>query len=141
MMRLINMAMVVVTLGVALHVYTLEMQSRAADKKLVKLKVAIAEERETIRRLRAEWSHLNTPARLEKLSTRHLEHAASTVSQVLREAEIDTKIPSLQTEAKQSGKDPIADMLAGNAITGSVAPPNTPSGEVDLIGNILKGLD
>ena len=66
MIKLLNAALTIAVLVVALQVYGLEHKSRDAGKRLSVLREEIAEERETIRRLRAEWSYLNTPARLEK---------------------------------------------------------------------------
>ena len=140
MMRLVNIVLVVVTLGVALQVYGLEMQSRGADKKLLALKVAIAEEQENIRRLRAEWSHLNAPERLEKLAVKHLQHAPSKVAQVMRHHEISDRVRSLQPDQETGAADPIADMLAGNI--GAIQKKDEASRkEPDLIADILKGLN
>lgn len=139
-MRFVNIVLVAVILGFALHVYSLEMQSRAAGKKLVALKAAIAEEREHIRRLRAEWSHLNTPARLEKLAIRYLKHAPSQVPQVMREHEIGEWVRSLQPEEESKAKDPIADMLTGNIVAVEQRP-KVMKQEPDLIADILKSLN
>ncbi len=140
MMKLMNMALVAVILGFALHVYVLEMHSRTAGKRLIELNETITEEQEAIRRLRAEWSYLNTPARLERLALKYLDHQQSRLSQVLRKHEIGELVPSLRPDKEKGLRDPIADMLAGNAAAVGERP--TPAGaEQDLIGNILKGLN
>lgn len=139
MMRFVNTALVIAVLVSASIVYGLERQSRLADGRLAKIQGQIAEEREQIRRLRAEWSHLNTPARLEQLATKHLKHEASPVSQIIKLSEVSTRVPQLSPRAETGPQDAISRMLDGNvaAIVGEVP---TTSKEPDLIGNILKDL-
>ncbi len=139
MMRFLNSALVVAILVSASFVYGLERQSRLADGRLAKIRGEIAEEREQIRRLRAEWSHLNTPARLEQLAVKHLEHQPGPVSQVIKLNEVSARVPGLTPGGGTAPQDAIAEMLDGNvaAIVGEV--PEGPK-EPDLIGNILKGL-
>ncbi len=140
MMRFVNAALVVAVLVVASMVYGLERQSRLADGKLAEIRGEIAEEREHIRRLRAEWSHLNTPARLEQLAVKHLKHQASPVSQIIRLNEVAQKVPTLTPGEDAGPQDAITQMLDGNvaAVVGEV--PERPK-QPDLIGNILKGLE
>ena len=139
MMRFINSALVGAILVAAPFVYGLERQSRLADGRLAKIRGEIAEEREQIRRLRAEWSHLNTPARLEQLAVKHLQHQPSPVSQVIKLNEVAERVPGLMPREGAAPQDAISKMLDGNvaAIVGEV-----PAGrkEPDLIGDILKGL-
>ncbi len=140
MMRFINAALVIAVLVTAATVYQLEHQSRVTDRKLAKIRGAIAEEREQIRRLRAEWSHLNTPARLEQLATKHLKHEAGPVSQVIKLSEVSNRVPGLTPGGAEAPQDAISKMLDGNvaAIVGEVPSRRK---EPDLIGNILKGLE
>ncbi len=134
------MVLVAIILGFALHVYVLEMYSRTAGKRLIELNEAVAEEQEAIRRLRAEWSYLNTPARLERLALKYLKHQPSRLSQLLRKHEIGERVPALRLDREKGLSDPIADMLAGN--TAAVGERPTSAGaEQDLIGNILEGLN
>ncbi len=140
MIRFLNAALVIAVLIAASIVYGLERESRLADGRLGKINRAIAEEREQIRRLRAEWSYLNTPARLEKLAVKHLQHAPSPVSQVIKLNEVESRVPGLAPEGEAGGDDAIATMLDGNvaAVEGEV--PQQPA-QPDLIGNILKGME
>ncbi len=146
MIKILNIALVAAVLVVALQVYSLEHESRDATKRLAGLREDIVEEREAIRRLRAEWSYLNTPARLEKLAGRHLSHKPEDVSRVLSREQIADDVPALakvqKDEPETETKDPISEMLssASTAITGSAAEP-APQAEPDPIGQILKGLE
>ena len=140
MIRFLNAALVVAVLVAASIVYGLERESRLADGRLAKINREIAEEREQIRRLRAEWSYLNTPARLEKLAVKHLQHVASPISQVIKLNEVGAKVPGLTPEGEAGGDDAIGTMLDGNvaAVVGEV--PDQPA-QSDPIGNILKGME
>ncbi len=140
MMRFINTALVAAVLVVASFVYGLERESRLADGRLAKIRGEIAEEREQIRRLRAEWSHLNTPARLEQLAVKHLQHEPSSVSQVIKLGEVAARVPGLTPGGPDKAGDAIAEMLDGNvaAVVGEVPAARA---EPDLIGNILKGME
>ena len=57
--------------GVALFVVKYKVQD--LNDELASLKSKIRVEQETVHVLKAEWSYLNRPERLEKLATRHLE--------------------------------------------------------------------
>ncbi|MEM8689063.1 MAG: hypothetical protein AAGF81_17170 [Pseudomonadota bacterium] len=140
MIRILNAALVVAALVAASIVYSLERESRLAEGRLAEINRAIAEEREQIRRLRAEWSYLNTPARLEKLAVKHLQHVPSPISQVIKLNEVAAKVPGLKLEEETGGDDAIGTMLDGNvaAVEGEVPPQPT---QPDLIGNILKGME
>lgn len=140
MMRFINTALVIAVLVAASFVYGLERESRLADGRLAKIRGEIAEEREQIRRLRAEWSYLNTPSRLEQLAVKHLEHEPSAVSQIIKLGEVATRVPGLTPDAPSKSGDAIAEMLDRNvaAVVGEVPAKRT---EPDLIGNILKAME
>src|SRR5687768_6322776 len=63
-------AAVVGALVVAL--FTLKHQVRALEDQLGHLNRAIGDEQQATHVLKAEWSHLNDPARLKELAKRHL---------------------------------------------------------------------
>ena len=140
MIKLLNAALTVAVLVVALQVYGLEHKSRDAGKRLSVLREEIAEERETIRRLRAEWSYLNTPARLEKLASHHLSHGQEEVKRVLTPDQITDQVPSLQKTDAEKAEDTINNIPAGDVFeTGDPAPEL--KGQPDPIGQILKEMD
>ena len=140
MIRLLNIGLIVAVLVVAMQVYGLEHKSRDAGKQLSALREEIAEERETIRRLRAEWSYLNNPARLETLAGRHLEHKPEEVARVLMTGQIAEAVPVLEKQELEKSEDLISDMLA-NPSTAIGGTPADVKSQPDLIGQILKGLD
>jgi cell division protein FtsL len=60
-----------IIVGVGLFHVKYEVQ--ALEEELVRLNAAILKEQQQIHVLRAEWSYLNTPSRLEELAARHLD--------------------------------------------------------------------
>jgi cell division protein FtsL len=57
----------------ALALYQLKHEVIALEKELARLNREIVREQEAIHVLRAEWSHVNRPERLQALAQRHLE--------------------------------------------------------------------
>jgi hypothetical protein len=53
-------------------VYHMKYRVQAEEEELTRLDLQIARDRDTIQVLRAEWAHLNEPARLTELAQRHL---------------------------------------------------------------------
>ena len=65
MLRLFNAVLVLIALVSAFVLYSLEHQMRATERQIARTKAEIAEEREAINLLDAEWSNLTQPARLQ----------------------------------------------------------------------------
>jgi cell division protein FtsL len=57
----------------ALALYQLKHEVIALERELFRLNRAIVQEQEAIHVLRAEWSHVNRPERLQSLAQRHLD--------------------------------------------------------------------
>ena len=55
-----------------LGVYHMKYRVQAGEEELARLDVQIAQDRDAIQVLRAQWAHLNDPARLADLARRHL---------------------------------------------------------------------
>ena len=71
-MRIITFFLVSILVALAAVIYQVKYETRSLDKRVASLQRDIAEERDLIAILRAEWSHLNRPARLERLARDHL---------------------------------------------------------------------
>lgn len=71
-MRLSNLALLILTCALGFGVFHIKYEVLAAQSKKKELEASIKKSSENIHILKAEWSHLNNPARLEKLSTLHL---------------------------------------------------------------------
>jgi hypothetical protein len=74
MMRIAGLLLLAAIVGVAAFVYDVKYEAGALTRRTVELQRQIERERDMIAALRAEWSALNQPARLEQLAERHLRH-------------------------------------------------------------------
>lgn len=137
-MQVLNGVLVLAVLLCGGWVYALEHESRKLDRRIASITKSIADEREAIRMLHAEWSHLNRPARLEGLARKHLKLAPTEVANIVRPHEIAEKVPALEGQRAAGGGDPISDIL-----TGKVAPTGKAvdgGAAIDPIANMLKGM-
>ena len=138
MMQLLNGLLVLAVLVSGGWVYVLEHESRKLDRRIASITNSIEEEREAIRMLNAEWSHLNRPARLEELARKHLNLAPTEVANIVKPGEIAEKVPALEGQRAAGGGDPISDIL-----TGRVAPTGKAvdgGAAADPIADMLKGI-
>jgi len=71
-MRYINFLLAIALAVVAVVIYQMKYETRGLEQRVSRLQMTIAQERDAIGILRAEWSHLNRPARLERLARKHL---------------------------------------------------------------------
>jgi len=72
-MRALNLLLIAVLAVLAVIVYDLKYRTEATEKALASREREIADQEEAIRVLRAEWSYLNQPDRLEALARRYLD--------------------------------------------------------------------
>jgi hypothetical protein len=97
MWRFVTLFAFIMLFGVSTGLYHVKYSVDRMERQGLGLKVKIAEEKSAIRILEAEWSSLNRPDRLQKLSQRHLDLAPVQVSQVVSFAAIPEK-PSAPEE-------------------------------------------
>jgi hypothetical protein len=71
-MRLLNILVIGVLILAASFVYKIKFDSTLQAETVAKLGGELRHERDAIALLRAEWTKLDTPARLEALAKRHL---------------------------------------------------------------------
>ena len=93
--RVVLLASIGLVLGGTGAVYSTKYDARAAAKRLSELRHDIAQEEEKISVLRAEWSLLNQPSRLEDLSSRFLAMQPMGVEQLSRIDDLPIRLPAL----------------------------------------------
>ncbi len=71
MIRTMNFILVAVVIALSVGLYHIKYRAEAADKRARQIEREIAGEQEGIRVLRAEWSYLNQPERLQQLAQRY----------------------------------------------------------------------
>ncbi len=112
MLKFINTCLVAAVLASAFILYSLEHQTRTAERDIGKLGNAIKDERESIKLLEAEWSNLTRPERLQSLADAHLHMKPVTQLQMVEEGEIAARVPVEPImKLEEDGKDTIGDIL------------------------------
>jgi cell division protein FtsL len=124
MLRILNAIAIICLIGAAVLVYDVKYQSTYEAQKVARLNNQIRAEREKIAALRAEWSVLSAPARIQGLASRYLGMKPVGV------ANIDD-FASLPERFTVVG-DPIGDII--NAL------PDHIGGRRDPIGKIIENL-
>jgi cell division protein FtsL len=72
MIRLINICVIAALFVAAAYVYKIKFESTQRAEQVAKLRTEIRREHDAIAALRAEWSRLDNPARIQELAKRHL---------------------------------------------------------------------
>ena len=75
MLRFVNICLVLGLVALAYVIYQVKYESRALDAEIAALGRDIDDERDAIAVLRAEWSLLNRPERIERLAQKYLKLA------------------------------------------------------------------
>jgi cell division protein FtsL len=75
MLRFVNICLVLGLVALAYVIYQVKYQARGLDTEIASIAKKIDEERDAIAVLRAEWSLLNRPERIERLAQKYLKLA------------------------------------------------------------------
>src|SRR6185312_12820509 len=75
MLRFVNICLVLALVALAYVIYEGKYEARALDEDIGGLRKDIETERDGVAVLRAEWSLLNRPERIERLAEKHLKLA------------------------------------------------------------------
>ena len=120
-MRLLNILVIGVLILAAAFVYKIKFDSTLQAETVAKMHGELRRERDGIALLRAEWTKLQTPARLEALAKRHL------ALKPINSTQFDgfDRLPERPAKPDLATADPIGAMLSAPPpeITGSVPPP------------------
>jgi cell division protein FtsL len=71
-MRLLHLVVVAALVCAAAYVYKIKFDSTLQAERVAKLRTEIRRERDAIASMRAEWSQLDNPIRIQGLAQRHL---------------------------------------------------------------------
>jgi cell division protein FtsL len=72
MMRILNILVIAALVSAAAYVYKIKFESTREAERVAKLRMEIRREQDAIASLRAQWSTLDSPARIQDLAKRHL---------------------------------------------------------------------
>src|SRR3954470_1146364 len=71
-MRIVHLLVIAAMVFAAAYVYRIKLDSTSRTERVLRLHAEIREQRDAIAALRAEWSKLDAPLRLQGLPERHL---------------------------------------------------------------------
>ncbi|MHB1218962.1 MAG: cell division protein FtsL [Alphaproteobacteria bacterium] len=91
-----------VAIGLGFGLFRLTYEVQTLEGELSRVNRAVAAEREAIHVLRAEWSYLNEPTRLEALTKKHLSLRATQDGRIRTVAEIPARPAATATTAANS---------------------------------------
>ena len=112
MLKVFNAMLVVGLVISAFVLYSLEHSLRKQERHIASLKREIRTEKENIKLLRAEWSFLIQPVRLERLAEEHLNLRQVRPYQLVRREELLGLMPMRPVvEPSTNSVDPIGNML------------------------------
>jgi hypothetical protein len=126
-MRILHLLVIGVLVFAAAYVYRIKMESTVRTERVLRLHQEIREQREAIAVLRAEWSRLDAPLRLQGLAERHLPLKPLAATQYDSLKNLPERPPNF---ARPGDPDPIGAMIQtidaaadAAAVTGSVPAP------------------
>ena len=123
MLRLLHMVVLAGLFLAAADVYKIKYESTLQAEKVAKLRGEIRREQDTIANLRAEWSKLDRPDRIQELAQRHLTLKAA---EIVNYDPLD-RLPERPVPIVPPGlADPLGALIETfvdpEAVTGGVAP-------------------
>lgn len=110
-MRLLNLCALVLLVLAAAYVYEIKFESTLRAERVAKMRGDVQRERDVIAALRAEWTTLENPARVQGLARRHLKE--------LRPAKA-TQYDALDRLTERPPTDALTTIEDLNPVTGSV---------------------
>ena len=123
-MRFINIIVIAALILAASIVYKIKFDSTLQAERVGKLAGELRRERNAIATLRAEWSRLDTPGRIQGLADRHLALRPIVTTQFDSLDRLPERPPAI---VRPQSSDPIGAMIAPVLpdVTGSVGPKAT----------------
>jgi hypothetical protein len=116
--RIFNFVLLAAMIVGAAIVYNMKHEAEVAADKVARLQAEIAREKDAVALLRAEWSVLTQPARLQDVVTKYADHFQLQPFSPKQMATID-EIPLKPVPPPQPATDVIAGAISGET-TGSV---------------------
>jgi hypothetical protein len=118
MLKLLNVLAVGGLIGTAMWAYSVKYETIYFAEQVKKLEKRLDRERDATSVLRAEWQHINRPARLQVLADRHLQLQAMQAAQIIQPQDLP---------AKPKVEDPLGSKL-DELLTGSTGNAARPAG-------------
>jgi cell division protein FtsL len=111
MLKIANFTLVLATLGTASVLYSHEHATRGSERALAREKATVVDTAEAIKLLKAEWSSLTRPERIQYLAKTQLGMEPMSPDQYVTEAELAARLDALTTASTTVSANPIDDVL------------------------------
>jgi hypothetical protein len=119
MLRLVHVLVVAALVFAAADVYKIKFESTLQAERVAKLRAEVRRERDAIAALRATWSELDNPERLQGLARRHLPLKPIDISQYDALDRLPERPPQVVPPVEV---DPIASLIKRDVdVTGSIS--------------------
>jgi len=102
MIRSTTLLCAILAICVGLTLFNVKYQVQDLENELISLSRKIVEDQQAIQVLRAEWSHLNKPARLRGLAERHLGLVPVATEQIVTPAGLGARLPKLSVRPQST---------------------------------------
>jgi cell division protein FtsL len=123
MMRVLNIVVIVALVLAASWVYKIKFEATEQAERLAKLRGEIRRERDVIASLRAEWSKLDSPARIQGLARRHLDLKPIGTRQFEMLENLPQRVPQVITPPAEEPVSALIDPPDSETMTGGIASP------------------
>jgi hypothetical protein len=130
-MRIIHVLVIGILVFAAAYVYRIKMESTVRTERVLRLHADIREQRDAIAALRAEWTKLDAPQRLQGLVERHLPLKPITATQYDSLKNLPERPPNFNRNP-----DPIGSMISDIEAKASGAAPDAS----DVTGSVPNGI-
>ena len=122
MIRLLNICVIVGLVAAAAYVYRIKFESTRKAEEVARLRLEIRREHDAIAELRAQWSKLDNPIRIQDLAQRHTSLRMIDSHQFDQLNNLPERPPDL---VPPDSPDPIGSLI--DLPTASVPTPNAPA--------------
>jgi hypothetical protein len=120
-MRILHLLVIGILVFAAAYVYRIKMESTVRTERVLRLHADIREQRDAIAALRAEWTRLDAPLRLQGLVERHLPLKPVTATQYDSLKNLPERPARL---VQPNDPDPIGSMISAVEAVATGAAPN-----------------
>jgi len=118
-MRLLNLCVLALLVAAAAYVYEIKFESTLRAERVAKMRGDVQRERDAIAALRAEWTTLENPARIQGLARRHLRLRPADATQYSALDQLPERPPTI---VQPPSADAIANKINADKIDGELNP-------------------
>jgi cell division protein FtsL len=111
MLKYANVTLVLLSLGTASMLYNLEHTTRGEERTIAKATAQMVDTAEAIKLLKAEWSSLTRPDRIQQLAEQNLGMKQLDADQIITATELPARLETLTQTEKPKGKGTIDDLM------------------------------